>query len=123
VDLVSVPFWIPQWILLSTERGKKRLDFANLQTLRNTATLLSSRGLPTPRIFANGDNRSSAPGADGARKNKSIILINKTKEDIARWDIVRAWPTKCDPAQFSAEGNEVAMKTLEIVNEGLKRVS
>jgi phage tail-like protein len=62
-------------------------------------------------------------GAEGARKNISIILIDEAGADKARWDMVRAWPTKYDPPDFSAKGNEVARETLEIVHEGFKRVS
>ncbi len=62
-------------------------------------------------------------GALGARKNMSIILVDEAGSDKARWNIVRAWPTKYDPPDFSAKGNEVAIETLEIVHEGFKRVS
>ncbi|HSB52639.1 MAG TPA: phage tail protein [Dissulfurispiraceae bacterium] len=62
-------------------------------------------------------------GAQGARKNMSIILVDEAGSDKARWNIVRAWPTKYDPPDFSAKGNEVAIETLEIVHEGFKRVS
>ena len=62
-------------------------------------------------------------GAGSARKNMSIILIDEAGSDKARWNITRAWPTKYDPPDFSAKGNEVAIETLEIVHEGFKRVS
>ena len=62
-------------------------------------------------------------GAEGARKNMSIILVDEAGSDKARWDITRAWPTKYDPPDFSAKGNEVAIETLDIVHEGFKRVS
>ena len=62
-------------------------------------------------------------GAEGARRNMSIILIDEAGSDTARWDITRAWPTKYDPPDFSAKGNEVAIETLEIIHEGFKRVS
>ena len=62
-------------------------------------------------------------GAEGARKNMSIILIDEAGNDKARWDMVRAWPTKYDNPTLSAKGNEVAIETLEIVHEGFKRVS
>lgn len=62
-------------------------------------------------------------GAEGARKNMSITLVDEAGADKARWDIVEAWPTKYDPPDFSAKGNEVAIETMEIVNEGFKRVS
>jgi len=62
-------------------------------------------------------------GAEGARKNMSIILVDEAGGDKVRWDIVEAWPSKYDPPDFSAKGNEVAIETLEIVHEGFKRVS
>lgn len=62
-------------------------------------------------------------GAEGARKNMAIILVDEAGGDKARWDIVEAWPSKYDPPDFSAKGNEVAIETMEIVHEGFKRVS
>jgi len=62
-------------------------------------------------------------GAEGARKNLSIILIDEGGSDKARWDVNRAWPSKYDPPDFGAKGNEVAIESLEIVHEGFKRVS
>jgi phage tail-like protein len=61
-------------------------------------------------------------GAAKARKNISLILIDEEGNDKARWDIVEAWPTKYDPSDFSAKGNEVVIETLEIVHEGVTRV-
>jgi len=62
-------------------------------------------------------------GASKARKNMSLILIDEEGNDKARWDIVEAWPTKYDPSDFSAKGNEVVIETLEVVHEGITRVS
>ena len=62
-------------------------------------------------------------GAEGERKPVSIVLIDEAGNDKARWEIEEAWPTKYDPPDFSAKGNEVAIETLEIVHEGFKRVS
>lgn len=57
------------------------------------------------------------------RKNISIIVVDEAGSDKARWEIVNAWPTKYDPPDFSAKGNDVAIETLEIVHEGMTRVS
>lgn len=62
-------------------------------------------------------------GAEGARRNLSIIQVDEKGDDKARWNIENAWPSKYDPADFNAKGNEVAIETLEIVHEGFKRVS
>lgn len=61
-------------------------------------------------------------GAITARKNVSLILVDEEGNDKSRWDIVQAWPTKYDPSDFSAKGNEVLIETLEIVHEGISRV-
>lgn len=62
-------------------------------------------------------------GAAAQRKNMSIILIDETGADKARWNVVQAWPTKYKPADFSSKANEVAIETLEIVHEGFTRTS
>lgn len=62
-------------------------------------------------------------GALDNRKNLAIILIDEAGNDKARWEIEEAWPTKYDPTDFNAKGNDVAIETLEIVTESYKRVS
>ena len=62
-------------------------------------------------------------GAVNNRKNISLILVDEEGNDKSRWDIVESWPTKYDPSDFSAKGNEVLIETLEIVHEGITRVS
>ena len=62
-------------------------------------------------------------GAEGERKDVSSVLIDEAGNDKARWEIEEAWPSKYDPTDFSAKGNEVAIETLELVHEGFKRVS
>lgn len=62
-------------------------------------------------------------GAAKARKNVSLIHIDEEGADKARWDIVAAWPTKYDPSDFSGKGNEVMIETMELVHEGVNRVS
>lgn len=61
-------------------------------------------------------------GASNARKNISLIVIDEEGNDKARWDIVEAWPTKYDPSDLNAKGNEVIIETFEIVHEGITRV-
>ena len=37
--------------------------------------------------------------------------------------IAEAWPSKYDPMDLNAKGNDVAIETLELVNEGVQRVA
>ena len=57
-----------------------------------------------------------------ARKTVAIIVQNEAGEDKSRFEIVEAWPCKYDPSDLNATGNEVAIDTLELCNEGVKRV-
>ncbi|NUO82505.1 phage tail protein [candidate division KSB1 bacterium] len=57
------------------------------------------------------------------RKNGSVIGQDEEGNDTVRWNFKEAWPSKYDPPDFNAKGNEVAIETLELVCEGVERVS
>ncbi|HFC96902.1 MAG TPA: phage tail protein [Thermosulfurimonas dismutans] len=56
-----------------------------------------------------------------ARRNVAIIVLNEEGEPAARWEFYQAWPSKYDAPDLNAKGNEVAIETLEITHEGMKR--
>jgi phage tail-like protein len=62
-------------------------------------------------------------GALGNRKNMAIILVDEAGNDKSRWDFENCWPTKYDPTDLNAKGNDVGIETLEIVTESFQRVS
>jgi phage tail-like protein len=66
-------------------------------------------------------HRSVVQG-DIQRRNGSIVLLNRKREEVARWNFVRAWPTRWDGPDFKADGNELAIETLELAHEGIERV-
>ena len=53
------------------------------------------------------------------RTQGSIILLDENKNEVMRWNIVRAWPSKWTGPGLNAKNNEIAMETLEICHEGL----
>ena len=55
------------------------------------------------------------------RKSGSVVLLDNQGQEKVRWNFVRAWPTKWDGPDFSAEGNDVAIETLELAHEGIER--
>ncbi|MHC1599762.1 MAG: phage tail protein [Candidatus Methanospirareceae archaeon] len=57
-----------------------------------------------------------------ARKNVAIILMDEEGSPAARWEFVEAWPSKYDAPDLNAKGTDVAVETLEVVHEGMKRV-
>lgn len=58
-----------------------------------------------------------------ARRNIAVILLDEEGTPKSRWEFVGAWPSKYDAPDLNATGNEIAVENLEIVHEGMTRVS
>jgi phage tail-like protein len=54
------------------------------------------------------------------RRNVSVLLLDERRQEVARWNLSRAWPTKWDGPSLNARGNEVAIETLELAHEGIE---
>jgi phage tail-like protein len=64
-----------------------------------------------------------AGGIKEQRKTVKIVVIDESGEDKASFLVSEAWPTKYDPSDLNAKGNEVFIETLELVNEGIERTA
>jgi phage tail-like protein len=49
----------------------------------------------------------------------TISLLDQDGKPTMVWTLTNAWPTKITGTDLKAEGNEVAVETIEIVHEGL----
>lgn len=67
------------------------------------------------------DWHRAAIDGDIQRKNGSIVLLDRRGEEKVRWNFFAAWPAKWDGPDFNAEGNDVAIETLELAHEGVQR--
>jgi len=58
------------------------------------------------------------------RRSGSIILYSRKggEDEVARWNFRDAWPVSWKGPEFNAESSEVAIETLELAHEGVKRV-
>jgi phage tail-like protein len=56
------------------------------------------------------------------RRDITIKLLNEDHKPIITWTLENAWPTKIQSTDLKADGNEVAIETMELVHEGLKIV-
>ena len=59
---------------------------------------------------------------DRARRTVVIRVRDESGEEKAAFEILEAWPCKYDPIETSATGNEIAVETLELCNEGIRRM-
>ncbi len=53
------------------------------------------------------------------RRDLVISLLNENHEPVFTWKVKNAWPIKVQSTDLKADGNEVAIETLEIAHEGL----
>jgi phage tail-like protein len=59
---------------------------------------------------------------DEARTNGSVVMFNPKGEEIARWNLINAWPSKLSGPTANATNNEIGIEELEITHEGYERV-
>ncbi|MFY9270316.1 MAG: phage tail protein [Candidatus Manganitrophaceae bacterium] len=55
------------------------------------------------------------------RKNGSIVLLDDTGTEKIRWNFANAWPSKWSGPSFNATGNSVAVESLELTHEEVKK--
>jgi phage tail-like protein len=54
------------------------------------------------------------------RRDVTIKLLNEKHEPVITWQVINAWPVKVQSSDLKADGNEVAIETMEIAHEGIK---
>ncbi len=53
------------------------------------------------------------------RRDITIKLLNEDHDPVVTWKIKNAFPTKIQSTDLKADGNEVAIESMELVHEGL----
>jgi len=53
------------------------------------------------------------------RRDITISLLNEEHNPVITWKVKNAWPAKVQSTDLKADGNEVAIESMEIVHEGL----
>jgi len=86
------------------------------------------RGMSTDSDFVdwmaevfNLDNVEGVQGDDSFRKTIVVYLKNKAGDRAIKWTIYRAWPHIDDDADLDASANEVAVESLTVAHEGVKK--
>lgn len=53
------------------------------------------------------------------RRDITISLLDDSHSPVLVWEVKNAWPTKITGTDLKADGNEVAIETMELAHEGL----
>lgn len=55
-----------------------------------------------------------------ARRDLTISLLDEAHQPVVTWKVTKAWAVKVQSTDLKADGNEVAIETLELAHEGIK---
>jgi phage tail-like protein len=53
------------------------------------------------------------------RRDITVSLLNENHEPTITWKVKNVWPTKVQTTDLKADGNEVAIESMELVHEGM----
>jgi len=65
--------------------------------------------------------RATVISGNAERRNGSIILMDDNGQEKLRWNFFNAWPSKWTGPSLSAASSAVAVETLEITHEEIKK--
>jgi len=105
--------------------GNEITTVRKLKGLTKYANLTMKWGLTDSKELADWHHQviEDIDMVDGKVRRTVVIHIqNEAGQDKSSYEIVNAWPTKYDPSDLNGKGNEVAIETLELVNEGMRRI-
>ena len=74
----------------------------------------------SPELYQWHLNTVNGPNPD--RRNGSIVLLDEMGVEKIRWNFTQAWASKWTGPAFNSTTNGVAIESLEIQHEDLKRV-
>jgi phage tail-like protein len=59
--------------------------------------------------------------ADGKirRRNVSVVMYNTQRDELLRWNFLKAYPVKWSGPQFTAKSSEAAVESLELAHDGM----
>lgn len=77
------------------------------------------RGTTDSQVFV--DWMKEIQDGKATRKTVVITLMDDEMNEVASWQLEKAWPTKYTAPDFNATSNEVAIESLELVTEGVTR--
>lgn len=95
-----------------------------LNGLNKYANITLKWGITTSTALADWHQRvvQGAEALADIRQTVTIHVQNEAGQDTAAFEVVSAWPCKYDPSDLNAKGNEVAIDSLELCNEGIRRI-
>jgi phage tail-like protein len=109
--------------VIGYREGTEPTHVRKLPGITKYGNVTLKRGVTTSMDLYNWYKQIEQGQISGNRKKVVIVVADDTGADKVRFVISEAWPVKYAGTELNANGNEVFIETLELVNEGIERVS
>ena len=105
--------------VIDYREGQEGITPRKLPGLNKFGNITLKRGISPDLSVYNW--RKTVTDGDIERRNASIVLHNEKHEEVVRWNLVNAWPSKYVGPDLKANANEVAIESIELTHEGMER--
>lgn len=105
--------------VIDYREGQEPITPRKLPGLNKFGNITLKRGISPDLSVYNW--RKTVTDGDIERRNASIVLHNEKHEEVVRWNLVNAWPSKYIGPDLKANANEVAIESVELTHEGVER--
>ena len=105
--------------VIDYREGQEGITPRKLPGLNKFGNITLKRGISPDLSVYNW--RKAVTDGDIERRNASVVLHNEKHEEVVRWNLVNAWPSKYVGPDLKANANEVAIETVELTHEGVER--
>ncbi len=105
--------------VIDYREGQEGITPRKLPGLNKFGNITLKRGISPDLSVYNW--RKTVTDGDIERRNASIVLHNEKHEEVVRWNLVNAWPSKYVGPDLKANANEVAIESIELTHEGVER--
>ena len=105
--------------VIDYREGQEGITPRKLPGLNKFGNITLKRGISPDLSVYNW--RKTVTDGDIERRNASVVLHNEKHEEVVRWNLVNAWPSKYVGPDLKANANEVAIETVELTHEGVER--
>ena len=105
--------------VIDYREGQEPITPRKLPGLNKFGNITLKRGISPDLSVYNW--RKTVTDGDIERRNVSVVLHNEKHEEVVRWNLVNAWPSKYVGPDLKANANEVAIESVELTHEGVER--
>jgi phage tail-like protein len=96
-------------------------DVRRVTGVNKVGDITLKRGVDTNKVLLKWSQVIDHKGADAARKDGQIQLLDYKGAPVATYSIINAWPKKYTGVGLQASGGEAALEEIVIAHEGLKK--